>query len=605
MRDITIKDIDITGGFWKYRQELNYNATIPSVYDRFKETGRFDAMRCDPNSGITPHIFWDSDVAKWLESASYILEKQYDEKLINIIEESIDNIEKNADENGYFNSYYMVNEGRWSVRDNHELYCAGHLIEAAVAYFKATGKDRFLKLMCRYVDYIYDIFYIKNEAAFRTPGHEEIELALIKLYECTGNEKYLELSKHFIDIRGRGIEMNSHESSSYCQAHLPVREQKTAEGHCVRALYLYTAMADLAKITGDTELLDSCRSIFEDIINHKLYITGGLGSSRNGECFTISYDLPGERAYAESCAAIAMCMFTKRMLMLDADSRYADVCETEFYNGFLSSTSLDGTSFFYENPLEIHPKLRDREVSTAPKYREKLSITQRVRVFDCSCCPPNISRFIPCFGEYMYNYDDTTVYVHHFAQSTAKVGNADIEQITDYPRNGKITIKIKGANRIAVRIPGWCESYSFKINGKEILPEIVKGYAYIDLNGEAIIETDFEIKTRIIEASPNVIDCAGKVAVRRGVFVYCAEEIDNGKNISTYRIAPDTIFTAEYDDTFKADVLTGDAYVPDFDSGSLYASVRPMKKTKIRLIPYYAFANRGECEMTVWLGRQG
>ena len=609
MKPITIKDIDITGGFWNYRQTLNKEVTANAVYDRFKETGRFDATKCDPNSNIIPHIYWDSDIAKWIEGASYILEKNYDQNLIHIIEDVIDNIEKNVDENGYFNSYFLLEENKgkqWTERDWHELYCAGHLIEAAVAYYNATGKDRFLKYMCRFADHIYDVFLVHNEAAFRTPGHEEIELALVKLWECTGNEKYLKLSEHFVNSRGKGVEMNiSREriNSKATQSHLPVREQKTAEGHSVRALYLYSAMADLARITKDKDILDSCRRIFDDIANHKMYITGGVGSTRNSESFTIPYDLPNERAYTESCAAIALCMFTKRMLMIEPDSKYADICETALYNGFLSSTSLDGKAFFYENPLEVHPRLRNREQSIVPVAREQLAITQRVEVFECSCCPPNIVRFVPSFGEYMYNYDESTIYIHHFAQSTAKIGDAEIEQITDYPNNSKITFKIKNAQRIAIRVPGWCESFVFTLNGETISPDIIRGYAYIGLNGDSIIEADFEIKTQLIEANPAVVECAGKVAVKRGVFVYCAEAVDNGENISVLKISANTEFKETYLDEYKTYVLDCHGFKPDFTQDTLYKKVNAMKETPIRLIPYYCFANRGETEMVVWLGR--
>lgn len=609
MKSIKINDIDITGGFWKYRQTLNREVTLSAVYDRFKDTGRFDATKCDPDSEIKPHIYWDSDIAKWIEGASYILKKHNDPKLIAIIENVIDNIEKNADENGYFNSYFLLEENQdkqFTNRDWHELYCAGHLIEAAVAYYEATGKDRFLKCMCKYADYIYNTFLTENSASFLTPGHEEIELALVKLWECTGNEKYLKLSRYFIDTRGNEEEQNFFNGRSKAksiQCHLPVRQQHTAEGHSVRALYLYIAMADLARITNDTGLLDSCKSIFEDIVNRKMYITGGVGSTSNGESFTIPYDLPNEKAYSESCASIAMCMFAKRMLMLDTDSKYADMCETALYNGFLSSTSLNGKAFFYENPLEIHPKLREREDYLGKEFQEKLAITQRVEVFDCSCCPPNIVRFVPCLGEYMYNYDESTVYVHHFAESIAKVGSAEIQQITEYPNDGKITIKIKNANRIAIRIPGWCDNYSFIVNGTKITPEIIKGYAYFDLSGDTSIETNFEITPQIIEANPQVIECAGKVAVKKGVFVYCAEAVDNGENISALRLSVDTEFKATYSNEYHTDILICEGYKPINNENTLYRKAQPMEKTQIKLIPYYCFANRGESEMVVWLGR--
>lgn len=618
MKGIHIKDIDITGGFWKYRQNLNRNVTVSAVYNRFKETGRFDALKCNwkddmPNK---PHIFWDSDVAKWIEGASYILMKHKDEKLETIIEECISDIEKNMDEKGYFNSYFLTfpDSPRFNDRTLHELYCAGHLIEAAVAYFEATGKDKFLKLMCRFADHIYDIFVTEKSANFKTPGHEEIELALVKLYNITHNEKYLNLSKYFVDKRGCEIECVQYHGTENpdnpeditrilkaSQSHLPVRQQKTAEGHSVRAVYLYAAMADLANITDDIELKNACRNLFDDIVNHKMYITGGIGSTRVYEGFTVDYDLPNADAYAESCAAIGMCMFAKRMLESEADSRYADICELEFYNGFLSSTSLGGDEFFYENPLELQPKLSDRLTASMKTFTSP--ITQRVKVFGCSCCPPNIVRFIPSFGEYMYTYDDKTVYVHQYAESTAKVGKSEISQITDYPNNGNIKISAANVQTLALRIPFWCDNYSIKLNGCELSPNVIKGYAYIDINGNGEIEIDFEIKVKLIEANPKVNACAGKVAVRKGVFVYCLEAKDNGENLNSLKIPLSAEFTSEYSDLFKTDILKTVGYKSSYNSDSLYATAYPDIKTEITLIPYYAFANRGESEMIVWINK--
>lgn len=611
MNGIRICDIDITGGFWKYRQELNRSVTTWAVYDRFKETGRFDAFKCNWKEGMPhkPHIFWDSDVAKWIEGASYLLMKEKDERLEKIIDETVSDIENNMDECGYFNSYYLTfrNEKRFTDRNNHELYCAGHLMEAAVAYNEATGKDKFLKLMCRYADYIYEVFVMQKSAAFSSPGHEEIELALVKLYNATGNEKYLALSKYFIDERGKEPKNTEDELrySRMLQSHIPVREQKTAEGHSVRAVYLYSAMADLARIFGDAELADSCGKIFDDIINHKMYVTGGIGSVRVYEGFTLDYDLPNAGAYAESCAAIGMCMFAKRMLESEADSRFADICELEFYNGFLSSTSLGGDEFFYENPLELQPKLKDRAVAAEKSRGEVMPITQRVKVFDCSCCPPNIVRFVPSVGEYMYTYDENTVYVHHYSESTAKVGGARITQITDYPNGGNVKIIAENVNTLAVRIPFWCKNYEIRLNGGSVSPDIKKGYAYINVNGNAEIEIDFEIKAQLIEANPNVTACAGKVAVRKGVFVYCLEAVDNGENLNGLKIPLSAEFTSEYSDNFKADILKTTAYKSAYAADSLYAPAYPDEKTEITLIPYYAFANRGESEMIVWLNKAG
>lgn len=627
MKGIQIKDIDITGGFWQYRMELNRSVTTPAVYNRFKETGRFDAFKCSWKDGMPnkPHIFWDSDVAKWIEGASYILMKAKDENLEKIIDETVSDIENNMDERGYFNSYYLTVPGtkRWSNRTCHELYCAGHLIEAAVAYFEATGKDKFLKLMCRFADYIYDVFVTEKSAAFTTPGHEEIELALVKLYKITNNKKYLNLSKFFIDNRGEKIESEQYfgnEKSTYengeakkledvirilkaSQSHLPVRQQKTAEGHSVRAVYLYSAMADLAKLTEDRKLADSCRSIFEDITKHKMYVTGGIGSIRTYEGFTVNYDLPSAGAYNESCAAIGMCMFAKRMLELEANSRYADICELEFYNGFLSSTSLGGNEFFYENPLEIQPKFKDRATAAEKSRAEITPITQRVKVFDCSCCPPNIVRFVASLGEYMYTYDDNTVYVHHYAHSTANVGGAKISQITNYPNNGNVKIIAENVCTLAVRIPFWCNNYTVKSNGKPISPDVKQGYAYINVNGNGEIEIDFEIKVQLIEANPNVSACAGKVAVRKGVFIYCLEAKDNGENLNCLQLPLSAEFTYEYNDNFKTDILKTVAYKPNYTSDALYAPATQDIKSEITLIPYYAFANRGESEMIVWINK--
>lgn len=623
MNGVHIKDVDITGGFWKYRQDLNRTVTTPAVYKRFKETGRFDALKCDWKEGMPnmPHIFWDSDVAKWIEGAAYILMKEKDDELEKIIDETVSHIEENMDEKGYFNSYYLTvpGEKRWSNRGCHELYCAGHLMEAAAAYYEATGKDKFLNLMCRFADYIYEVFVTEKSAAFKTPGHEEIELALVKLYKVTNNEKYLELSKYFVDERGKDTESNDYfldggnkitdiedvyRNAKSWQSHAPVRQQKTAEGHSVRAVYLYSGMADLAKITKDAELADACRALFDDITNHKMYVTGGIGSTRIYEGFTVNYDLPSAGAYTESCAAIGMCMFAKRMLELEADSRYADICELEFYNGFLASTSLGGDEFFYENPLEIQPKLKDRTVAVAKPRAEVTPITQRVKVFGCSCCPPNIVRFVSAFGEYMYTYDETTVYVHHYAESTAKVGNAKITQVTDYPNNGNIKINAENVDTLAVRIPFWCGNYTIKLNGKAISPDVKKGYAYINVNGNGEIEVEFEIKAMLVEANPNVTACAGKVAVRKGVFVYCAEANDNGENLNCLKLPLSAEFTAEYSDEFKTDILKTVGYKSSYSADSLYAPAYSDTETEITLIPYYAFANRGESEMIVWINKR-
>ena len=349
------------GGFWKNRFEINKNATIPTVYDRFCDTGRFKAFRCDWKEGMPdkPHFFWDSDVAKWLEAAAYTIAISPDAELEKKIDETVDLIEKNQQEDGYFNIYYTVVEPgkRFTKRDNHELYCAGHLTEAAVAYYKATGKDKFLRLMCKYIDLIEKCFKIDDSAAFSTPGHEEIELALIKLYDCTGEKRYLELCRHFIETRGRSkkdADTRDWCDNDYDQSDFPVRELPAAVGHSVRAMYLYSGMADLADRTDDKSLFDACDRLFDSTVKRRMYVTGGIGASAHGEQFADDYILPNDVAYSETCAAIGLALFARRMSAACPDSKYADAAERAIYNGVLAGVSLDGHSFFYVNPLEIN-----------------------------------------------------------------------------------------------------------------------------------------------------------------------------------------------------------------------------------------------------------
>ena len=334
MNRIPFSDAQITGGFWKSVQDRNRDVTLECVRRQFELTGRFDALRCDWREGQPnkPHIFWDSDVAKWVESAAYVLKQHSDDALERRVEDVIDQIEINQRPDGYFNSYYLSVEpgSRFTNRWDHELYCAGHWAEAAVAYFDATGKRRFLDLICRYIDLIDRVFRVEQSAAFLTPGHEEIELALVKLYACTGDEKYRDLCLFFLDMRGTENGKDKETASPaglYMQSHLPVREQKTAEGHAVRACYLYCAMADAARLTGDEKLREACEALFDNIYERRMYITGGIGSSHDGERFTGDYDLPNADAYAETCAAISLALFASRMSLLSADGKYADVVE--------------------------------------------------------------------------------------------------------------------------------------------------------------------------------------------------------------------------------------------------------------------------------------
>ena len=385
MENVKFQNVKLNNGYWFSKQELNRKITINAVYDRFYESKRIEAMDCikDENRDWQPHIYWDSDVAKWIEGASYIIAKNPDKALENKIEEIIDKIEKNMWEDGYFNSYYTVMEpeNRFTKIDNHELYCLGHLIEAAIAYHNATGKDRFLKLMIKYTDLVYKLFYEEKSTAFLVPGHEEIELALYKLYKHTNNKKYLDLSLYFVETRGRSGKNEVVYKSDFLkgsQSHTDIYNQHTAEGHSVRAGYFYSAAADLAYETKNEKLKEITKELFSDITEKKMYITGATGQVRNYEGYAGKYFLPNETAYAETCAGIALMYFADRMLKLDENAKYADVIERVFYNNVLSGISLSGDAFFYENPLEIN--LNNRKINNEYNLGRTYAITKRVKV---------------------------------------------------------------------------------------------------------------------------------------------------------------------------------------------------------------------------------
>ncbi len=604
--------VDIDGGFWAYRQTLNREVTTGAVMRRFQETGRFDAFKMDWKEGMPnkPHYFWDSDVAKWIEGVAYLMKKGSVPEYEQLAEETIDLIERGQGEDGYFNIFFtnIEPENRFVDRSWHELYCAGHLIEAAVAYDEATGRNRFLRMMMKYADYIDKVFRIDQSAPFVTPGHEELELALVKLYKHTSEERYLALAKFFIDQRGANGKdelVDRHAASQrVVQSHMPVREMTTAEGHAVRAGYLYSAMADVARETDDEELLAACKAIFENIILRRMYITGGVGSSRASEVFTVDYDLPNATSYTETCAAISMAYFARRMLTIEADSRYADLVERVLYNGFLSGISLSGDRFFYTNPIAISVRDHGRNVSD-PRRGEWLPITQRVEVFSCSCCPPNVTRFVASVGEYLYTADEETLYVHQYMESSAQVGMGEkavcIEQKTQYPTSGEVKIIVRGAKgkKVGLRIPGWCADFSLNA-----AYEMEKGYALVKCEAdECEFILSMEMKPVLVEANPEVQANAGRVAMMRGPIVYCIEGVDNGERIWDVRIGTDMDAQSEYDDVYKMPVIRARGWRRKAADGSwLYrpAGADEMEEVSLNFIPYYAFANRGETDMQVW-----
>ena len=597
------RNVTLRRGFWKQIEELNSKVTVNAVYDRFYETGRIDAFKFEWKKGDDkqPHFFWDSDVAKWMEGAAYIMAKEHRPDLEKKVESLIDEIEKNQCEDGYFNIYFTVvqPEARWSCRDWHELYCAGHLMEAACAYYDVTGRDRFLRAMEKYADYIKRVFVDERSASFVTPGHEEIELALYRMYKTTGKEKFLELCRHFLERRGlaENNEMNIGGSAYYAQNHLPIREQKEAFGHSVRAVYLYSAMADLALETGDGELKETCKALFENITGKKMYVTGGIGSTYYGEAFTICYDLPNAGAYAETCASIGLMFFARRMMLLDPENsaKYSDIIELEMYNGMLSGISLDGDKFFYENPLEIFLEERGRLKSLDKS--ERWPITQRPKVFGCSCCPPNLVRLLSSLGNYMYAYDEKSgeVYIDQFADSIYEKDGVRVEVSTDYPYDS--AIKIKTNAPVRVRIPEWCHGFG---TNKEHTVE--NGYACF---GAGEFEVKLMITPELVASSVNVVRNLGKAALRYGPVIYCAEAIDNGGEVHKLYLDPERVADAKisYSEELGREVIDCDGFLRvDEQTGKLYAPYsRKFEPVTVRMIPYHCFANRGESDMAVYL----
>ncbi len=596
-------DFTLSDGFWSSRQQLLSEVTIYAVRDRFRETGRFDAMHCNWINGMPnrPHVFWDSDIAKWVESAAYLIAQGKNLDLQDDVEAVIDCIEKNMDDTGYFNSYYLsiCPSERYTDRNEHELYTSGHLIEAAIAYYEATGRDRFLKLMIKNVECIERAFVTERTASFYTPGHEEIELALFKLYKVTGDRRHFELAKHFIEERGKhedeGLNFPPFIPLSF-QSHLPVREQTTAEGHSVRATYLYCGMADEAILAGDEELFNVCKTLFLNIIERRMYITGGIGSTRFGEAFTVDYDLPNLHAYTETCAAIGLSFFAKRMLIMDNNSIYSDTIERIIYNGFLSSFSLSGNEFFYENALEVTEFLRARN-KAFKEDPDPLPPSRRSRVFNCSCCPPNITRMLSLINEFVYTFSDDTVFVHQYIP-----GCSDAVKITtEYPLNGHIELETDRFEYIAVRIPGWCDSYSIKnSNGDTMSCELKDGYAYLP-KGKYIIDLDME--PTWYEADPHVCEDAGRVALMRGPVVYCLEAIDNGELLHDITVSTEDNFELDLSTSYGVPDILADGFRHDMaDFNTLYRKKTDKKVSqRLRFIPYFTFANREKTDMTVWV----
>ncbi len=568
----------------------------------------------DTKDGFYGMVFQDSDAAKWLEAVAFSLTRFEDKELEKCADELIDIIAAAQDKDGYLNTYFTIKDKdkRWTnLLEGHELYCSGHMMEAACAYYESTGKDKLLKVMLKNTEHIYDEFITKGRQGWS--GHPEIELALLKMYRVTGSEKCLELAKHFLNVRGTDEHFFEEESKkrnwtvwgnnpcdlAYMQSYKPVREQTDAVGHAVRGVYLYTAMADLASEINDEKLLDACKKLWQSITNRRMYITGGIGSTVIGEAFTVDYDLPNDTAYAETCASIGLMFFAMRMLENDIDSKYSDVMERAFYNTVLAGMQLDGKRFFYVNPLEVIPGISG---ICATHWHDK---PQRPKWYACACCPPNVARLVSSFGQYAYGENKTTVFCHMFASGNVEFNNGiNLECKTEYPYGFDVEYKVSGNGKLAVRIPDWSKEFSLTINGVKADYILIKGYAYINISDGDVVLLTLDSTPNFVYASAKVPELTGCVALSRGPLVYCFEGKDNNDNILELCVKRNANINVH---DFDCDLLNGtvklsvDAIrLADIDT--LYAD-KPLEEIECSAyaVPYYTWGNRGENQMRVWM----
>ena len=676
---IDLKQVTVTDPFWQREMELVRKEVIPYQWDalndrvpgadpswcmrNFRIAGRmmaqqrsnaqyvppaysyrgFNALPDDPahpdEDKFYGFVFQDTDFSKWIEAVGYSLTQHPDPELEKLADEAIDVVCAAQTPDGYLDTYYIINgmdAALTNLRDHHELYCLGHLIEGAVAYYQATGKDKLLKAACRFADYIADRFGPEEGKCKGYPGHEIAEMALVRLYEVTGEEKYLALGKFFVDQRGqapfyfaledkaraekegRKWRGNINDGSAYHQADKPVREQDEAVGHAVRAVYLYSGMADVARQTGDDTLLAACERLWDNIVRKKLYITGGIGGTVHGEAFSYNYDLPNDSAYSETCAAIGLAFFARRMLQIKPDSQYADVMEQALYNTVLSGMALDGKSFFYVNPLAVVPDAcrKDQRLHHVQPTRRKW--------FGCACCPPNIARILSSVASYAYTEKDDTLFTHLYMGGTVKkdFGGKELtmEVQAKMPWHGHVYVTLHCdepvTGTLAFRVPSWAPDTVITCGDKQ--PVYKDGYAYFtgEWHEGDMIRLHMPMMIRMVGANPAVREDVDKVAFMRGPIAFCAEQVDNGPDLHMLRVDTRDIgdhgegIIREFDfDTFGYETVRlhvpGRRLLPT-QSDALYSTWQPPREepTKIHLVPYYVWANRGEGEMLVWLRRK-
>ena len=600
---VPFTSVKVDGGFWGQRLQASREVTVPLAFSKCEETGRYRNFENAAHPSDTIHVggfsFDDTDVYKTIEGASYLLQTYPDEKLKNYIDSVLVIVAGAQEPDGYLYTARTMNPKhphewagpkRWEKVEelSHEFYNLGHMLEAAVAHYQATGQRNFLDIAIRYADCVIREVGPNPGQVVRVPGHQIAEMGLAKLYLATGDKKYLDQAKFFLDYRGK-----TEHRDSYNQTHLPVLEQKEAVGHAVRATYMYAGMADVAALTGDQGYIHAIDTIWDNIVSKKMYITGGIGSTNDGEAFGANYELPNTTAYNETCAAIGMVYVNHRLFLLHGDSKYYDVLERTLYNGLISGVSLEGDAFFYPNPLEVR---KER------KY-------QRQAWFGCACCPSNISRFIPSLPGYVYAVKDNDVYVNLFMgnTSTLQVNGKPVtlKQETAYPYSGEVKLVIEEANQpftMKVRIPGWARNeampsdlyafadglqsqYSVKINGEVIKTELQQGYCSISRDWKTgdVVELSLDLQPRLVKANNQVEADRGRVAVQCGPIVYCAESPDNEQSIGSITLNGLTQLKVEW----QPEKLHGINQIVT-DNG-------------VTLIPYYAWAHRGVSDMEVWI----
>ena len=600
---VPFTSVKVDGGFWGQRLQASREVTVPLAFSKCEETGRYRNFENAAHPSDTIHVggfsFDDTDVYKTIEGASYLLQTYPDEKLKNYIDSVLVIVAGAQEPDGYLYTARTMNpkhphewagSKRWEKVEelSHEFYNLGHMLEAAVAHYQATGQRNFLDIAIRYADCVIREVGPNPGQVVRVPGHQIAEMGLAKLYLATGDKKYLDQAKFFLNYRGK-----TEHRDPYNQTHLPVLEQKEAVGHAVRATYMYAGMADVAALTGDQGYIHAIDTIWDNIVSKKMYITGGIGSTNDGEAFGANYELPNATAYNETCAAIGMVYVNHRLFLLHGDSKYYDVLERTLYNGLISGVSLEGDAFFYPNPLEVK---KER------KY-------QRQAWFGCACCPSNISRFIPSLPGYVYAVKDNDVYVNLFMgnTSTLQVNGKPVtlKQETAYPYSGEVKLVIEEANQpftMKVRIPGWARNeampsnlyafadglqsqYSVKINGEVIKTELQQGYCSISRDWKTgdVVELSLYLQPRLVKANNQVEADRGRVAVQCGPIVYCAESPDNEQSIGSITLNGLTQLKVEW----QPEKLHGINQIVT-DNG-------------VTLIPYYAWAHRGVSDMEVWI----